>query len=389
MTHDDPARIPFHVPPVGEREIEAVVRTLRSGWLTTGPTVRRFEEAFAERIGAPHAVAVSSATAGLQLALEVAGVGRDDEVLIPTIAFASIANGVVHLGAKPVFVDVHPDTLNIDPVSCEARIGPRTRAIVPVHHGGHPCDMDQVLAIAAANDLAVIDDAAHALPASVGGRTVGTLGDLTCFSFYATKTVTTGEGGMVTTARADFAKRLRLLSLHGIDKDSWQRHGACDSWRYEVVAAGYKFNMTDVAAALGIEQLARMDELRAARAHAAARYDLAFADLPEIEVPVIREGRESSWHLYMIRLDVDALTIDRSGFMRALDRAGISTSVHFIPLHTQPYYRALRGDRPEDLPNAVAAFERIVSLPLFPGLTDDAIDRVVEAVRRVVGENRV
>jgi perosamine synthetase len=319
--------------------------------------------------------------------LEIVGVATGDEVLIPTISFASPAAATVHLGAKPVFVDCRPDTLNINPDDLEERITPRTKAIVPVHHGGQPCDMDRIVQIARAHELSVIDDAAHALPARYRDRTVGTLADLTCFSFYATKTITTGEGGMITTAHERLAERARLLRLHGIDRDSWRRHASGGSWDYEIVAAGHKFNMTDVAAALGIEQLSRCEELRRERERCADFYNRAFADVPEIGTPTVLADVQHAWHLYVIQLELGELTIDRAEFIRELDQAGVGTSVHFIPLHTQPYYRDTFGYSASDLPDACRVYERIVSLPIYPKLGTEQLAYVVDTVRRVVSDH--
>lgn len=380
--------VPFFVPSVEEGEIRAAVEALRSGWLTTGPRVRHFERLFADGVGAAHAVALSSCTAALQLAMEVVGVAPGDEVLMPTISFVSTAEGAAHLGARPVFVDCRPDTLNLDPLSLEEKITSRSRAIVPVHYGGQPCDMDRVLEIARAHGLAVIDDAAHAHPARFQDRAVGTLADLTCFSFYATKTLTTGEGGMVTTARDDFARRVRLLMQHGIDRDAWLRHDSDRPWYYEITALGHKFNMTDVAAALGIEQLARSEALWRGRARCAHFYDEAFADVREIAVPTRLPDRTNAWHLYVIQLRLERLAIDRAAFIRELGRQGIGASVHFIPLHTQPYFRDTFGYSEKDLPVAYQAYQRIVSLPIYPSLSDEDLAYVADTVRRIVSTHR-
>jgi dTDP-4-amino-4,6-dideoxygalactose transaminase len=380
--------IPFHIPDIGEEEIASVVETLRSGWLTTGPKAKRFEEEFAHYLGAGHAVAVNSGTAALHLALEAIGVGEGDEVIVPTMTFTATAEVALYLKAKPVLVDCEPGTLNIDAEKIERAITSKTKAIMPVDFGGQPCDYDPILEIARQRGLKVIEDAAHALPASYKGRRVGTFSDITCFSFYATKTIATGEGGMATTASPEWAERMRMMSLHGISKDAWKRYTAEGSWYYEVLQPGYKYNLTDVAAALGLVQLTKCDRFRDERRQIAAQYDRAFAELPEIERPVVAADREHAWHLYVIRLNLERLRIDRKEFIEALKKENIGTSVHFIPLHLHPFYKRSFGYQPGDFPVATAAFERIISLPIFPGMTDAQIERVIGAVRDIVAENR-
>jgi dTDP-4-amino-4,6-dideoxygalactose transaminase len=386
-----PARteyLPFHVPAVGDEEIRAVTDTLRSGWLTTGPRVKQFEADFAAFVGARHAVALNSATAALHLSLEALGVGAGDEVIVPTMTFTATGEVVVHLNARPVLVDCQPDTMNVDPDAIERAITPRTKAIVPVHLAGLPCDMTRIAAIADRHHLPIVEDAAHSLPASYGGVSVGRISELTCFSFYATKTITTGEGGMVTTDNDEHAARIRLMSLHGISHDGWKRYTAAGSWFYEVHEAGYKDNMTDLAAALGIEQLKKAAAFREARARIAARYDAAFSTLPELSRPARSDDSEHAWHLYVIRLDLERLTIDRARFIDALKQRHIGTSVHFIPLHLHPYYQRTLGADPAQFPVASAAYERIVSLPIFPTMTDDDVEDVVEAVRVTIEQHR-
>ncbi len=378
----------FHVPEIGEDDIAAVAAALRSGWLTAGPRVKEFEERFARYTGAPHAVAVNSGTAALHLALEAAGIKAGDEVLVPTLTFAATAEVVVQLGARPVLVDCSPDTLNIDPAALARAITPRCKAVIPVHFAGHPCDMDAIGEIAAAHHLAVVEDAAHALPARWRGAMVGTIGDATCFSFYATKTITTGEGGMITTANPDWAERMRIMSLHGISKDAWKRYTAEGSWRYEIIAPGYKYNMTDPAAALGISQLARCEEFLRARLRCRKLYDEGFAAEPAIQRPAERGGIEHAWHLYVIRIDPAQLRIDRDRIIEMLKQRNIGVAVHFIPLHLHRYYRDAYGYKPSDFPNASAAFERIISLPIYPRLTNADIEDVVTAVTDLVREYR-
>jgi len=378
----------FHVPEIGEQDIAAVTQVLRSGWLTAGPRVKEFEDRFARYIGASNAVAVNSGTAALHLALEAAGVGAGDEVAVPTLTFAATAEVVVQLGARPILVDCSPDTLNLDPAALERAISSRCKAVIPVHFAGHPCDMDAIGEIARAHRLAVVEDAAHALPAKWRGRMIGTVGDLSCFSFYATKTITTGEGGMITTANPDWAERMRIMSLHGISKDAWKRYTAEGSWRYDIIAPGYKYNLTDIAAALGISQLARCDDFLRARLRCKEQYDQALRSEPAIETPVTRPGVEHAWHLYVIRIDPRQLRIGRDQIIELLKQRNIGAAVHFIPLHLHPYYRQTYGYQPADFPNASSASEQIISLPIYPRLTTSDIEDVVSAVTDIVREYR-
>jgi dTDP-4-amino-4,6-dideoxygalactose transaminase len=380
--------IPFHKPAIGEEEIRSVVETLRSGWLTTGPKVKIFEAEFANYIGSSHAVAVNSGTAALHLALEAVGIKSGDEVIVPTMTFTATAEVVLYLGARPVLVDCRTDDLNIDVDRIEAAISKDTKAIVAVHIAGRPCAMDQILAIAQRHGLRVIEDAAHALPASYGGRKVGAIGDITCFSFYATKTITTGEGGMATTNNPEWASRMRMMSLHGISHDAWDRYTEKGSWYYEVLRPGYKYNMTDIAAALGIEQLKKCDAFYQARLRIAERYDEAFSDLPEIETPADSSGLQHAWHLYIIQLNPDRLRTNRRDFIKALNSRKIGTSVHFIPLHLHPFYKQTYGYQASDFPQASTAFERIVSLPIYPMMTEQDVSCVIGAVRDLVQEYR-
>jgi dTDP-4-amino-4,6-dideoxygalactose transaminase len=385
MTRD--TFLPFHLPSIGEEEIGAVVETLRSGWLTTGPRVRAFEQAFAQYSGIDHAAAVNSCTAALHLALEAIGLRDGDEVLLPTMTFAATAEVVVYFKARPVLVDCEADTLNIDPDSLERAIGPRTRGIIPVHYAGHLCDMDRIMPIARRHRLKVIEDAAHALPASYKGSMAGTFGDLACFSFYATKTLCTGEGGMVTTVNPEYAERVRMMSLHGISKDAWKRYSAEGSWYYEIEHAGFKYNMTDMAAALGLAQLAKCDQMRKARQRIAGIYNHGFAQLPQVAVPVVRENIEHAWHLYPIRLDLEQLRIGRGEFIEEMRTRKIGTSVHFIPLHLHPYYRRNYHYQPQDFPVASRAYEQLISLPIYPSMTDNDVHDVVSAVTDLVHQN--
>ena len=384
----DRSFLPFHVPDIGDDEIRSVVETLRSGWLTTGAKVKKFEEDFARYTSAPYAVAVNSATAALHLALEAIGIKEGDEVIVPTMTFTATAEVVLYFKAKPVLVDCEPDTLNINADEIEEKINGRTKAIIPVHLAGQPCEMQRIMEIAQKYNLKVIEDAAHALPAHYQEKMVGTIGDITCFSFYATKTITTGEGGMATTNNPEWAERMRMMSLHGISHDSWKRYTKEGSWYYEVLCPGFKYNLTDIAAAIGVEQLKKCDRFWEARRSIAAVYDEAFTDLPEIRTPVCRSGRQHAWHLYAVQLNLERLRINRSEFIEALKEKNIGTSVHFIPLHMHPYYRNTFGYQPQDFPNASAAFERIISLPIYPKMTDADAGCVVDAVRSIVLQYR-
>lgn len=376
--------LPFALPHITEAEIAEVVDTLRSGWISTGPKTKRFEREFAEVIGAQHASAVSSATAGLHLALEAVGVGPGDEVIVPVYTFTSTAAVVVHCGARPVLVDVDPVTFNVDPARIEAAITPRTRAIMVVDFAGLPAEHDAIQAIARAHQLPVIEDAAHAFPATYRERTIGTIADITVFSFYATKALATGDGGMVTTDDPGYAERIGLLALHGMNRDAWKRYTAEGSWYYEVVAPGHKYNMTDVAAAMGLHQLARREWLLDRRAAIAARYTAAFAGLPELQTPPTLPYARHAWHLYPLRLHPQRLSIGRDAFIAQLTAERIGTSVHFIPLHLHPYYRDAFGLAPADFPAALGAYEREISLPIYPGMRDDDADDVIAAVMRTV-----
>lgn len=373
--------VQFHLPEIGDEEISSVVETLRSGWLTTGQKAKQFEEQFAKTVGAQHAIATNSGTAALHLALEAVGVKEGDEVIVPTMTFAATAEVVQYLKARPVLVDCQSGTLNLDPERVEWAVTPRTKAIIPVHFGGHPCEMDRIQNIAKQYQLHIVEDAAHAFPAHHHGKMVGTLSDITCFSFYATKTLTTGEGGMATTENPEWAERMRMMSLHGITKDAWKRYTAEGSWYYEIHSPGYKYNLTDIAAAIGLEQLRKCDRFWRARQRIAATYDEGFADLSEIRRPACRSDVQHAWHLYVIQLELDRLRITRNEFIEALKQAGIGTSVHFIPLHLHPYYRRQFGYEPSDFPTASAMFERILSLPIYPSMTKTDIQHVIEAVR--------
>ena len=375
------AFIPFAVPDITQAEIDEVVDSMRSGWLTAGPKTARFERAFVEFLGGDvEAVAVSSATAGLHLALEALDVGPGDEVIVPVHTFTATAEIVCYLGATPVFVDVEAASLTIDPALVERAITTRTKAVIVVHYGGLACAMGTLTALARRYGLSIIEDAAHALPTTHRGRLVGALdSDATVFSFYATKTVTTGEGGMVTTGSLELARRMRTMRLHGIDRDVFDRYqGTRAAWRYDVVAAGYKYNLTDIAAAMGLQQLARAEAMRQRRAAIAAAYDAAFAQLP-LQLPARpAAGDLHAWHLYAVRL-TGALAGDRDRFIDRMQAAGIGCSVHYIPLHLHTYWRDTYRLLPSRFPVSTDAFNRLVSLPIYSGMSDEVVERTIEA----------
>jgi len=368
----------FSPPSVGDEEIDEVAAALRGEWLTTGPRTMRFEHDLAKRVGAEAALAVSSGTAAMQVALAAAGIGPGDEVITTTMTFCATAHVVHHAGARPSIVDVEADTLNIDPAAVERAITPKTRAIMPVHLYGHPAEMDPLLELARAHDLLVIEDAAHALPAQYRGRTVGSLGPLCAFSFYATKNLTTGEGGMLTGTR-ELVEAARPWTRHGIDRDRQAAAGKKDAWWYDVVLPGFKCNMSDIMSAIGLRQLEKLDAFDARRRTIARTYTDAFANVPQIQVPIERAHVRSAWHLYALRLHLDRLTIDRARFIEELRQRHISASVHFIPLHQMRFYAATYGLAPEAYPVAEREAARLVSLPLHPMLSDADVADVIEA----------
>ena len=391
MNLDGPIRqefLPFHRPSIGEEEIREVEDTLRSGWITTGPKTKRFEEEFRRYIGCGHALAVSSCTAGLHLALVASGVGGGDEVVTTPYTFAATGEVILQVGARPVFVDVCEGGFNIDPEKIREAVTPRTKAIIPVHFAGEPCRMEEIIRIAREHDLVVVEDAAHALGAEYDGRKVGTIGDITAFSFYATKNITTAEGGMVTTDDPDIADKISILSLHGISRDAWKRYSSEGSWYYEVLYAGYKYNMTDVQAAMGLHQLRKLPDFLKVREEYVRMYDEGFGDMPEIVLPPRPRNGRHAWHLYVIRLRLEMLEIGRNEFVEALRAENIGTSVHFIPLHLHPYYRETFGFGWGDFPNAEDAYKRAISLPLYPEMTPEDVEDVIRAVRKVIMENR-
>jgi len=372
---------------VGQEEIDEVVDTLRSDWITTGPKTRRFETEFAAYLGAPGALALNSCTAGLHTALVTLGIGAGDEVITTPMTFAASVNVIEHTGARPVLVDVAADTLNLDPRALDAAVTARTRAVLPVHYAGHPADLDAIGAVASAHGLAVIEDAAHALPARYKGRLIGSGPNPVAFSFYATKNLTTGEGGMLTGDPA-LLDRARVVSLHGMSRDAWHRYDQGGSWHYDILLPGFKYNMTDIQAALGLRQLEKLAAFQRRRRQVVARYAAGFGDLDALELPAERPDVEHAWHLYVLRLRPGTLRIDRDRFIAELAARRIGTSVHFIPIHLHPYYRDRYGYAPESFPVAWTNYGRLLSLPLNPRLTDDDVTDVIEAVRDVVRVNR-
>lgn len=384
---DKPPFLPFALPEIGDEEIAEVVDTLKSGWVTTGPKTARFEREFSAFLDdeALHSIAVNSATAGLHLALEALGIGPGDEVITTTHTFTATAEVVRYLGADVVLVDCDPVTLNIDPRAVEAAITPRTKAVMPVHFGGLAADMPAILDIARRHGLKVVEDAAHALPTTVGGQLVGTLGsDATVFSFYANKTMTTGEGGMLVTRDAALAKRAKVMRLHGMSRDAFDRFTATvPSWYYEIVAPGFKYNLTDIAASLGLHQLRKAQGFQQRRAQIAAHYHAGLAGLPLMLPADAPAGELHAWHLYTVRL-ADGAPVDRDAAVQALFDAGIGCSVHYIPLHQQPYWRERYGLQPAQFPNSQRAYERLFSLPIYTRMTDADVQRVVAVLRGVL-----
>lgn len=389
----DHSYLAFARPSITDLEREAVLEVLDSGWLTTGAKAKAFEAEFAAFVGAEHAVALNSATAALHLALEALGVGPGDEVIVPTWTFAASAEVVIYLRARPVLIDVDQATLNATVERVLAAVTPRTKAVMAVHIAGRPLEIEALVAALEPLGIPVVEDSAHAFPSRIGttGRMAGAFGRAGAYSFYATKTITTGEGGMLVTDDPALAARARTMSLHGIGRDAWKRYSAGGSWYYEIEDAGFKYNMSDLAAGLGLAQLSRADELLAARRELVAWYRESFDAAPDladlIELPDDGPGDSHAWHLFIIRLHLDRMAADRAAFVSGLAEDGIGTSVHFIPLHKHPYYRR-QGWRPEAFPIAEQEFERVLSLPLWPGMTRADVDRVVRALSRVAARTR-
>lgn len=376
--------LPFALPDVDEAELLEITEAINSGWVTTGPKTKLFEERFAKAVGARHAVAVNSCTAALHLALEAIGLNRGDEVITTPYTFAATAEVIRYFDAVPVFVDVEARSLNIDSSEVEDAITPRTRAILPVHIGGLPAEMDTIHDIAGRHGLAVIEDAAHAFPTRYKGRLIGGLSTATCFSFYATKTITTGEGGMICTNDGKIAERCRIMSLHGISRDAWKRYTAEGNWYYEIVAPGFKYNMTDIASAMGLAQLDKAERMHRRRIWIAEQYNKAFEKYSQLELPADRADCTHAWHLYTIRLNLDQISISRDAFIEELKRRNIGVSVHFIPLHIHPYYQATYGYKPGDFPVAQREYSRAISLPIYSRMKEDDVTDVIDAVRSIL-----
>jgi dTDP-4-amino-4,6-dideoxygalactose transaminase len=377
----------FSPPAIGEEEIAEVVDSLRSDWITTGPKVNRFESEFASYVGAEAALAVFSGTDAMLVALAGLGVKAGDEVITTAMTFCSTVHVIEHMGARPVLVDVEEETLNIDTKLVEKAISPRTKGILPVHLYGHPCELNELRVLAEKRDLFIVEDAAHAIPAKYRGKMVGSAGSTAAFSFYATKNMTTAEGGMLVGKR-DLIQLARMWSLHGMNRDAYKRYSAEGSWYYEVVLPGFKCNMTDIQAAMGIQQLRKLPKHQQRRKEVVMKYNHAFSQMPEIKIPVERPDVESAWHLYVIRLNLEMLTIDRNRFIEELKLRNIGTSVHFIPIHLHPYYRDKYRYKPEGFPVALRNYQKIISLPLHPRLSDKDIDDVIEAVNDVIEKFR-
>lgn len=380
--------LPLTVPSIGEREKALVLETLDSGWITTGPQSLELGRAIAALAGARHGLALNSATAGLHLGLLACGVRPGDEVITPTYTFAACVNVIEHCGATPVLVDVEADTLCLDARAVAAAITPRTRAIMPVDYAGHPCDFDGIEALARPRRIAIVEDAAHALGAAWGDRPVGSRADVTAFSFYATKNLTTGEGGAAVANDESLIEEMRSLSLHGMSRDAWLRYTDKGSWYYEIARPGYKYNMSDVLAAIGVGQLERFDAMQQRRREIAAHYDRLLGELPEVRRPRVRPGHTHAWHLYPIGLELERLTIDRAAFIRELKAEGIGSSVHFIPIHLHPYFRERLQLGEGAFPVAEDAYRRAVSLPMFPSMTGQDVEDVCAAVRKILGHVR-
>jgi dTDP-4-amino-4,6-dideoxygalactose transaminase len=380
--------LPFHQPLIDEDDERAVLEVLRSGWITTGPRTKGFEKTLAAYVGTTHAVGVNSCTAALSLALEVVGVGPGDEVITSPITFASTANVIVHRGARPVFVDVEPTTLNIDADRIEAAITSRTKAIIPVDFAGHPADLDDIMALARRRSLVVIEDAAHAIGAEYRGRRVGSVADMTAFSFYATKNITCGEGGALTTNNAAWAERIGIMALHGISRDAWKRYGADGYQHWDIIYPGHKFNMFDLQGALVQSQLTKIDGFHARRVALKARLDAGLRDLPEVGFPGEKSGIKHAYHLYPIIVRTEMLTADRDQVMHAIQAENVGVGVHFRAVHLQPYYAETFGFLRGDFPHAEYYSDRTISLPLYPRMTDRDADDVVEVMRTVIAKFR-
>lgn len=375
--------LPFSRPTPGVREGQAAREAVESGWLTRGPRTVKFEEEFSRFLGVEDVLMVNSCTAALHLALLANGIGPGDEVITTPLTFSATANVVEHVGARLVLADVDPVTLQICAEQVALRMSPRTRAIIPVHYSGHPCEMNELMALAREEDCIIIEDAAHALPARYEGKMIGTIGDCTAFSFYATKNLTTGEGGALVCKDREVLENARTLSLHGMSRDAWRRYENGSSWFYEVTKPGFKYNMTDIQAAIGLEQLKRLGQFQARRRAIARRYLDELGRSEVWKVPSTKPNVVHAWHLFVVRLVTERLRVDRDEFIRRLSEMNIGTSVHFVPIHLHPYYREKYGWQPADYPEAMDAYERMVSLPLSPAMTDGEVGDVIAAMDSV------
>jgi len=376
-------KIPFHRPYIAEEEMRKVVLTLKSGILTTGPKTAQFEKNFSGYLGCKYSIAVNSGTAALHIALAALGIKKDDEVIVPAMTFTATAQAICYTGAKPILVDVDKLTHNIDIAGIKKAITPRTKAIVPVHYAGQPCDMDEIMAIAKKYGLYVVEDAAHALPAVYKNRKIGAIGDITCFSFYATKPLCTGEGGMAVTENRKWADKMRILRIHGISHGFFNRYAKPNTWHYSVEDLGFKYNMPDMAAALGLAQLKRQYFMYKKRLYIANKYSKCLAGQNQMILPEIRPGIKTAWHLYVIKIKPEMLKINRDEFIRQLSALGVSASVHFIPLYRHLFYKKAYGYSPKDFPNCEWLYKRIISLPIYPGMQDKEIDYVTDSVRKI------
>lgn len=393
--------LPFALPDVDDAELLQIKEALFSGWVTTGPKTRQFESEFAAAVGAKHAIAVNSCTAAMHLALEAIGLQRGDEVITTPYTFAATAEVVRYFDAKPVLVDINATDFNIDPSQIEAAITPRTKAIIPVHIAGLPANLDALAQIALKHNLAIIEDAAHAFPTKLTNRMIGEsiahfgprsgtrISHAICFSFYATKTITTGEGGMICTDDDAIAARCRIMALHGISKDAWKRYTAEGSWYYEIIAPGYKYNLTDIASAMGLAQLAKAERMWQRRCAIAEMYNMAFKDVAELQIPHDSVYDQHAWHLYMLRLNLEQLSIDRGQFVQELKARNIGVSVHFIPLHLHPYYREMYECQPTDFPIANREYQREISLPIYSKMSDSDVQDVIEAVLGIIKNQHI
>lgn len=379
--------LPLAKPIIGDEEITAVTNVLKSGWLTTGPKVKEFEENMQNYLGCKKAVGLTSCTGGLHIALAALGIGPNDEVIVPAYTFVASAHVALWLGAKPVLVDVEKDTFNIDPKKIEEAITKKTKAIIPVHFAGHSCDMDKIMQIAKKHNLYVVEDAAHAIGTDYKGKKIGNFGDATVFSFYVTKTITTAEGGMVVTNNEELGKKLKRYSYFGVDKDAFNRYTDKGTWYYEIVELGYKYNMDNIQGALGIEQLKKIEPFIEKRRKLAKMYNELLKEIPAITTPTEKEYTRHSYHLYPILIDIDKINTTRNEFINKLREYNIGTSVHFIPLHLHPYYQNTQNYKKGDFHIAEYLYEREVSLPLYPGMNEDNVRYIVDKIKKIIKEN--